>query len=476
MSAWQNILGPRVGRPEILGLELEPFPFISGFGIAFRIYRLSCLEPKDLFPVLGIRATTEASLLQACHRPGVSRTRFEERVGLHGTQAPWYWNMSAWSPLDLNGHWDNEDLPLRLCPRCAPYGYHCALFQLPSIARCPWHGCPLSERCEQCGLPYASHVTGALDLGRCVCGLDVFDSNAAGTSMWHFPHEQALEVLQDYLSWATTERTCRHFLAPHDEPQARAGFTALARPPMNWNRTTRDTEATITNYKAGSSIPSHGAFWGWCLLDTDRPLTLTRLSMSTHHRLAEISRSRFDQRPSQVGNTAMIERFIPPLNVAPGGDRWLHLSAVDPRAIHTCARLTDAVCEYLGDIDELDVCRSPAVQKSNALDSITGRGHLARALEDVLVKGFEQGLDALCSIYFKQPVQMRTWVAPVAEVRGCKGNLEEIRVAWPAAAPLVAEPMPEMKPTRKSRAKKAQAARGMPRSARHVSWKRKAKR
>jgi len=59
-------------------------------------------------------------------------------------------------------------------------------------------------------------------------------------------------------------------------------------------------------------------------------------------------------------------------------------------------------------------------------------------------------------------------------VIGCKGHLEEVRVAWTAAAPLVAEPMP--KTTRKSRAKKAQAARGMPRSARHINSKRKPKR
>jgi hypothetical protein len=476
MSAWQDILGPRAGRPEFLGLELEPFPFISGFGIAFRIYRLSCLEPKDLFPVLGIRASTEASLLQACHRPGVSRTRFEDRIGLHGTRAPSYWNMRAWSPLDLHGHWDGEELPLRHCPRCALYGYHCALFQLPSIERCPWHGCPLRERCEQCDRPYASHVTAALDLGRCACGHDLFDSNVAGTTMWQFPNENALAALEDYLAWATTERSRRHFLTPYDESVARTGFAALARPPMHWNRTARDREATITTYTADSSVPSPGAFWGWSLLGADRPLTLTRLSTSTHCRLAEISRSRFDMRPLQAANTAMIEKFIPPLDVAPGANHWLQLSAVDPRALHTCARLTDAVCEYIGDRDELDVCRSPAAQKSNALDSIAGRGHLARALEDVLVKGFEQGLDALCRVHFNQASQTRTWVAPMAEIVGCKGCLEEVRVAWTAAAPLVAEPTPETKTTRKSRAKKAQAARGMPRSARHINSKRRAKR
>lgn len=477
MNAWRDILSYRVERPELLGVELEPFPYISGFGIAFRICRLSCLEPKDLFPVLGIRRSQDLNLLQACHRPGASRHRFEERIGLRYTQAPRYWTVGAWSPLDLHGHWRGEDLPLRHCPRCARYGYHCALFQLPSIELCPWHEVPLRTTCERCEQPYASSTTAELDVGRCACGLDLFDSSDAATMMWHFPYEQASETLKDYLAWASSERTRRHFLAPPSEPLAHAGFAVLARPPMKWNKTTTDRQTEIVTYRTPvSSTPSPGAFWGWSMLGTDRPPALARLSTSAHGRLADLSKSRLEQAQSQAVNPKAIEKFIPPLDVTPGVDRWLHLSAVDPRALHTCALLTDAVCKYMGDIDELDLYRSPMVQRSNALDRVAGRGLLDRALEDVLVKGYEQGLDALCSAHLAQPSQIRRWRAPVAEIVGHQGLLEQVRMAWVPAVPLVAEPSTEMNTARRGRAKKAQHTFGAPRASRRANVQRKLKR
>ena len=157
-----------------------------------------------------------------------------------------------------------------------------------------------------------------------------------------------------------------------------------------------------------------------------------------------------------------IEKFIPPLDVTPGADRWLRLSAVDPRALHTCAQLTEAVCKYIGDTDELDLYRSPNVQRSNALDRVADRGLLDRALEDILIKGYEQGLDALCSSHLAQPSQMRGWAAPVAEIVGSLGCLQQVRVAWISAGPLVAEPTAEMRTSRRMRATKGQHTLGGP--------------
>lgn len=477
MNKWQEILTPRVDRPELLGTELEPFPFISGFGIAFRVSRLSCLERKDLFPVLGIRATAHLNLLQACHRQGASRTRFEERIGLKDTQAPQYWNTSIWSPLDLHHHWADEDLPLRHCPRCARYGYHCALFQLPSVEMCPWHGCPLTSHCERCERPYSAGATGELDVGRCACGLDLFDSTDAATLMWRFPHEQALEVLERYQAWASSERMHRHFVAPSDETLARLGFAELACPPMAWNKASIDRNSELDIYTAPSSwTPRPGALWGWAALTTDAPLTMARLSASTHGRLADLSKSRLEQDELGGSRVAQIEKFIPPLDVTPGSDRWLRLSAVDPRALHTCAQLTDAVCKYIGDTDELDLYRSPTVQRSNTLDRIADRGILDRALEDILVKGYEQGLDALCSTHLAQPSQMQGWAAPVVEIVGCRGCLQQIRIAWVPAAPLVAEPTADIRSSRRVRATKGQHTLGRPRASRRAKTPEKVKR
>jgi hypothetical protein len=477
MNTWQRMLLLRSDRSELLGMELGPFPFISGFGILFRVSRLTCLEPRDLFPVLGIRTWTGLNLLQACHRPGASRTRFEERTGLTDTRVPRYWKVSDWSPLDLHGHWSNEDLPLRHCSQCAQYGYHCSLFQLPSIERCPWHGCLLRDRCQRCELPYSPHATTGQDLGQCACGLDLFDGTIAGAKMWEFPCNEACDALENYLAWATRERKRRHFLASSDEVIARAGFRELARPPMEWNTTECGTKIDVITYESpSSSDPSHGAFWGWCLLGSHKPLALTLLSASTHQRLVEVSKLRFGQHPSPTVGLAMVEKFIPPLDVTSGVDRGLNLSAVDPRALNACALVTEAISDCIGESHYSDGVRSTIVQQSNTLDRITGRGYLLRVLEDILVKGYEQGLDALCSVHLGQPHQMRAWVAPVIEFVGHRARLEEIRVVWLPASPLRAEPGPALKDKGEVHSKAAQRTRGGRRSAGGDRAKRKSAR
>jgi hypothetical protein len=460
MNTWLNILSSRVVRPELLGIELEAFPFISGFGIALRIYRLCCLEPKDLFPVLGIRAWTNVNLVQACHRQGVCRNRFEEKIGLNTTSAPAYWNVSTWSPLDLHGHWSSEDLPLRHCPECVRYGYHCTLFQLPSIQSCPWHGLPLRDRCVQCNQPYSSNIDAELDVGLCACGNDLFDSDMASIGMWSFPHIEASNILAEYLSWAESERSHRHFLAPAEESVGRFGFSQLAAPPMVWSLMNRGADRIVATYRRRhASEPKAGVFWGWCLLRMENPLTLTRLPTRTHRRLVEISKPRLQQHTMETSKPSKrvskkaassivsypgIEKFIPPLDVNPGTDCWLRLSAVDPRALQTCAHLAEAVCEYVSDFNSLDLSQAPSVQKSKCLDQIEGRGHLYRALEAVLVRGFVQGLDAICAVHMNQPSRVRKWVSPVAEVVGSGGVLLDIRICWAPVKALTAQAASEM--------------------------------
>jgi hypothetical protein len=463
MSAWQEALSSRTLRPDLLGLELEPFPYISGFGIAMRIYRLSCLEPKDLHATLGIHAWANLNLLQACHRPGVPRTRFERLCGLADTEVPKYWNVSAWSPLNLHSHWEAENLPIRHCAECAKFGYHCALFQLPSIAECPWHGNLLQEKCDACGEPFKANVAVESEVGRCSCGRDLFDNNVATIGMWGFPYEEASEMLMKYLEWAQDERSRRHFLAPKDDQLGRSAFARLASPPPEWHYGCRNSDVDIQIWEAnGTPEPVTGAFWSWSLLGSERPLALCPLPSSAHQRLIDISKPRLqppeNETPAKVAiwQTREIERFIPPLDIDAGADRspWLKLSAVDPRALEMCGRLAEATTEYFGEVTEEDLMLSPVVQKSKALDRIEGRSQLHRALEDVLVKGYEQGFDALCHVHLHQPKQLREWVAPVAEIDGTKGKLEGVRICWVPVAPLPVQPAGQVKKARNARSKK----------------------
>ncbi|MFP3605892.1 hypothetical protein [Paraburkholderia sp. SIMBA_053] len=40
---------------------------------------------------------------------------------------------------------------VRHCPDCSALNYHCTLFNLPLISRCPWHGKDLTHGCARCG-------------------------------------------------------------------------------------------------------------------------------------------------------------------------------------------------------------------------------------------------------------------------------------------------------------------------------------
>jgi len=44
---------------------------------------------------------------------------------------------------------------VRHCPDCSALNYHCTLFNLPFLSRCPWHDKELTSGCERCGwLPF----------------------------------------------------------------------------------------------------------------------------------------------------------------------------------------------------------------------------------------------------------------------------------------------------------------------------------
>jgi hypothetical protein len=281
--------------------------------------------------------------------------------------------------------------------------------------------------------------------------------------MWGFPHEEAAQILVEYLSWARSERSRRHFLAPKDDYLSRSAFSRLASPPPEWRYGHGSTDANIQIWQASEMPePGAGAFWSWSLLGTDRPLVLSPLPSSTHRRLIEISIPRLqspdDEAAHELGprQTREIERFIPPLDIDANADKspWLRLSAVDPRALQTCGRLAEATTEYLGEIAEDDLWRSPVVQKSKALDRIEGRSSLYFALEDILVKGYEQGFDALCHAHLHQSKRLHEWVTPIAELIGTKGKLEGVRICWIPVAPMAAQPVQEVKETRKVRSRR----------------------
>lgn len=61
--------------------------------------------------------------------------------------------------------------PVRYCPQCWQYKYHCSLFDLPMLQRCPWHRCELTKGCKWCitktSLNALNNSTSALCCSRC---------------------------------------------------------------------------------------------------------------------------------------------------------------------------------------------------------------------------------------------------------------------------------------------------------------------
>lgn len=72
---------------------------------------------------------------------------------------------------------------LQLCPECiASTGLHLALWEMPLVQACPFHGCILVNRCEQCGclLSLANLPSGWV----CRCGRDAMSAAIRNAPAW----------------------------------------------------------------------------------------------------------------------------------------------------------------------------------------------------------------------------------------------------------------------------------------------------
>lgn len=452
MSTWQERLAARSMRPELPGAELEPFPYISGYGLLIRLTRLTAIEPCDMFATLGIRMRQGLGLMAAVHRRGLSQSRFEASMGLETTGITQFWTEEAWSPLQLEGAFDRSEHSVRNCPTCARYGYHCVLFQLPSIAHCPWHGLPLSHSCACCGNPTRAHFDPDGYLGRCDCGHDPFDDRAGSIHMWDFPTGAAETWLSEYLSWVSNQRQSRHLVVPEtDSHHWLPAYAALAQPPPRLTALPVLTQTLVCDVDAALEDPAERAFWGWSLLGADRPLSLLPLPPSVHHALSEATQLVVAELPAGTltplelvtthGLTEDVplcdnivnrpDCFILPHGLSTNGNSWINVSAVDPETLNMCGRLLDLVARKFGPEADPTLDRSWHAVRSQAIDTVTGRARLHLALQRLLTRGYAQGLDAILRSQLGVPrLCGDTWLQPVLEIVGRHGALDSVRIVW----------------------------------------------
>lgn len=455
MSHWDDLLAPRSRASTLPGAEVERFPYLSGFGLALRITRLTALDPTDLKSELGVRAGALADLFAVTRRRDRWQLAFAEHVGLSDTDVPLLWTEEAWSPLQLHGVFDSAaSHHVRHCPACARFGYHTMAFQLPSITECPWHGDRLADCCSSCGAPNTGRFGPGGALGVCICSHDHFDVECAATRMWQFPTHAASSWLEAYLAWAEAERPMRHLVARADAspPEWASSFAALASPPEDLFKPVQASACEVQAHgtAGGAELPA-GHFWGWCLLSDDRrPLAFlplpaavkTSLEAATERAVAALPQTAatpralvgyrgFEADETLARNVAnRADCFIAPFGERESGTTWLDLSAVDPFALAVCERLLQIIAESFGEFG-VTTDRSWQAARSEALDRVWGRHALDDALRGVLTRGYEQGIEAVLLAHFKRPwPASRPWWEALVEVRGRGHTLEAIRIAW----------------------------------------------
>jgi hypothetical protein len=452
VTAWEQVASSREPRPELLGLDLEIFPYPSAFSLLLRASRITALEPKEWFRSVGLRFGTLGVDLAEFKAGRVSRQRFEAAMGVAGTLIPTWWSHEAWSPLDTSGALDRLTRPIRMCAGCAAYGYHSMLFQLPSIARCPWHDRDLVDHCPNCGRSTFTQVDEQGRLGRCSCGHDCVEMDLATVRMRSFPTAQAEGLLSEYLEWAGTERSRRRLVVSEDTDRWLGGFAILAEAPRGLLMTNGSPQTlgydVVSTSDEASSDPPHSEFWGWGALADQRPLTFVPLPKATHDALMLATRVVIaglpagTRTPTEVAlahgldeHVSLIENavrrpecFIAPLSRGSGSSGWLNVSAVDRTTVEVCWKLLDTVVGICAPGCSVpDLARQ--AQRVVALSRIQGRRHLASALEKLLLQGYTQGLDGLLRAALGLPPTQR-WCLPVAEFAGEPGYLRNIRVCW----------------------------------------------
>lgn len=476
-------------RPELLGADFDTYPYLSGYGLLQRVCRLMALDRRELASSLGLRLREGADLLALTQRPSRARNALCAVVGFEPTYAQGCWSPESWSPLQTGGALDRMAAPVRQCPECARHGYHTAVFQLPSIQDCPWHGRRLIELCPNCRRPLVALYTGAEKIGICPCGHDVLDIDTASVRMREFPTVHAKGWLDTYRCWARDQRSTRHLIVPERDSGWRQLYRQQAAPP----NTPPSSDAVIEFERwsaTGTAEPATRECWAWCLLGSDRPLTYVPLPGHMHTMLSHISEDVVRSFPAKMATPLELatlqgwdaktplednvrsrpDCFIAPHGQSESGETWLNLSVIEPGLLLLCGQLIDRAIVACG--RELDTqAKSLQTARSDALNSIAGRTCLVQALEQLIRRGYAQGLDAVLRAYMQNQVPRgMPWWLPSIEIRARPGHLDGVCIAWlktsaPQLRRIVEAPLPAPKVKAANRLSSRRYRRGNKRNA-----------
>ena len=452
--SWCDVIhGARTSA--IIGAELEPYPYISGFGLLMRLTRLGALTPPEI-SAFGFRNRSAVDVLTATQQLRAPARLMLQAVGLKETRVGSHWTHERWSPSRLGGMLDANPRPVRHCLECAAHGYHCTLFQLPSIKICPWHQAPLIDACPSCPRSLWSRFDRESKLGRCECGFDPFSPTVASVDMWEFPTEAANAWATEYLQWADAEREHRWIAADSSSPALAEGLAALLSPPALMQTPLLKQRHIVEIFDRDDDDPEQGTFWGWTQLGGEWPLAFVRLPSPLYVHLVDATRYAIEQLPTSSRTPLelvsmygfqedhslqdnVVKRpdcFIAPHGVSGESGTWLNLSAIDPAALLACRVALDSFQKVMTRETPV-VDRAPLAQQSEAIDCVRGRRHLADALTAIIIRGYRQGLQAVLRSIMGHPAvsTKKSWFTPIVEFDGRDHELIIVRLCWVAGAP-----------------------------------------
>ncbi len=485
MSWFHEIEGQPI-VPRVIGADLSPYPYISGYGLVQRIARFALPTGGEL-AALGLKNRKGLDVLLATQRAGKTRSTLLGALGLDATSVSNYWTPDTWSPMDCPELFNRHSRPLRQCWECACHGYHCALFQLPSVRRCPWHGSPLTCTCPSCGATQFARFNEKDQLGICRCGYTAADARIALAEMRTFPAVQCAAWTEDYLAWATRERRHRVISVPESNQRWDEAFATLAAlPTMLQSTESAPTTAQLMCFEGAGPDPAPDALWGWSLLGGSQTFRSAPLPRFAFQALAKVTQSvlkncgcnddvvAFDgslnRDPAYETDATPKSGYIliAPYGLSENGHAWLNLNVIDKEVTTACGMaLSLTACRLIG---PPDTHMSPQASIGRSLGQVVGRRHIVDAMMASLCRGYAQGLTLVLQPSWSgeqlKPLRLEV---PLIELTICSGGLDRVRIAWAPSSAIQRSSTPQEHaapmPTKKSKSKKrkSRARRVIPR-------------
>lgn len=239
-----NITRRICGR--FVGDNFSNLPGISAYGALLRTARLNHLRRHEFFGAYHLRATRREELSHVLTFSAKRKDDLATALGINERERD-LWDITEWLPFSGDLNWDSLPWEPRICPCCARLGYHTLLFQLPWIARCPWHGANLIRYCRHCTRPFSA-ASSSIPL-KCRCGVDYINvREACRHRQLHL--RDMNRWITAYLDWASEARETDYLvLTPKPEVsnwealgqliempdalQARCGYARTERPRLH---------------------------------------------------------------------------------------------------------------------------------------------------------------------------------------------------------------------------------------------------